>query len=412
MGTTNIAELKRKKAELLARSREIHEAAAKEKRALSQEESNNFETIVAEARTIAEEVNREEALQGLESSESRGFATLGDGVQSSQVAGSATTRESAEYMSAWRRYLVEGRDGLNPMEARALSSVDASGGFMMTPTEVTDQLIVAINNMVYIRGLATKLTMSPGAKSLGVPTIATDIEDATPTAETVGADEDTALAFGRRELTPFPYTKYIKVSNRLLRGVPKVEQVIIDRMAYKFAVTLEKEYMTGDGTDNALGVFVASNDGIPTGSDVTGATGTAVTVDDCLKVKYALPQQYWRRAGWMMHADIAFRLASQREGAGTGQYLWRESVRAGEPDTFLGRPVYMSAYAPNTITAGQYTAVLGDFSFYHIVDSLGFTVKRLDELYAINDQTGFIGRLETDGAPVLGDAFRRLKQGT
>ena len=35
-------------------------------------------------------------------------------------------------------------------------------------------------------------------------------------------------------------------------------------------------------------------------------------------------------------------------------------------------------------------------------------VQRLVELYAATNQVGFIGRLETDGMPVLEEAFSRV----
>ena len=69
----------------------------------------------------------------------------------------------------------------------------------------------------------------------------------------------------------------------------------------------------------------------------------------------------------------------------------------------------MSEYAPNTFTTGLYVGLLGDFSHYWIADALEMTVQRLVELYAGTNQTGFIGRLETDGAPVLEEAFARVK---
>jgi hypothetical protein len=36
-------------------------------------------------------------------------------------------------------------------------------------------------------------------------------------------------------------------------------------------------------------------------------------------------------------------------------------------------------------------------------------VQRLEELYAATSQVGFIGRLESDGMPVLEEAFSRVK---
>jgi len=42
-------------------------------------------------------------------------------------------------------------------------------------------------------------------------------------------------------------------------------------------------------------------------------------------------------------------------------------------------------------------------------DAMGMQIQRLNELCAETNQVGFIGRLETDGAPVLEGAFVRLK---
>jgi HK97 family phage major capsid protein len=60
---------------------------------------------------------------------------------------------------------------------------------------------------------------------------------------------------------------------------------------------------------------------------------------------------------------------------------------------------------------GQYAGLLGDLQHYWIVDALSMQVQRLNELYAETNQVGFIGRLETDGAPVLEKAFVRVQLG-
>ena len=92
-----------------------------------------------------------------------------------------------------------------------------------------------------------------------------------------------------------------------------------------------------------------------------------------------------------------------------GQFIWRESMRDGEPDRLLGRPSRMSEFAPNTLAANQYVGLLGDFSHYWIIDSLIMQIQRLTELYAETGQIGFIGRYEGDGQPVLPEAFARIK---
>ena len=84
-------------------------------------------------------------------------------------------------------------------------------------------------------------------------------------------------------------------------------------------------------------------------------------------------------------------------------------VREGEADLVLGLPMTISEWAPSTFTTGEYVGILGDFKHCWVADALSMQVQRLNELYAETNQVGFIARLETDGAPVLEEAFVRVK---
>ncbi len=94
---------------------------------------------------------------------------------------------------------------------------------------------------------------------------------------------------------------------------------------------------------------------------------------------------------------------------GNGDYLWAESVRVGEPDMLLGLPAFDSEFAPNTFTTGLYVGLLGDFNHYWVADAMDLEIQRLEELYAATNQVGFIARFKTDAAPVLEEAFVRVK---
>ena len=189
---------------------------------------------------------------------------------------------------------------------------------------------------------------------------------------------------------------------------PGAETLAIQRLAYKFAVVFEANCLTGTGANQPLGVFTASVHGINTDRDVsTGNTATSIMFDGLIEAKYTLKQNYWPNARWLFHRDGMKRIAKLKDG--DGQYIWRESVRVGEPDRVLGLPVFMSEYAPNTFTASQYVGVLGDFSHYWIADSLQMEMQRLEELFAATNQVGLVGRMESDGMPVLAEAFVRVK---
>ena len=53
--------------------------------------------------------------------------------------------------------------------------------------------------------------------------------------------------------------------------------------------------------------------------------------------------------------------------------------------------------------------MVGDFSHYWIASGMQVEVQKLIELYAESNVTGFIGRMEVDGMPVLANAFVRIK---
>ena len=115
---------------------------------------------------------------------------------------------------------------------------------------------------------------------------------------------------------------------------------------------------------------------------------------------------YRSKAVWIFHRDVIEAIALLKDG--NGQYIWREGITAGEPDRILNMPVFESEYSPNTFTTGLYLGILGDFSNYWIADALSATIQVLVELYAATNQNGYFLRQETDGMPVLEEAFARV----
>lgn len=407
MSQKEIIQAKEERAALIKQARDVLDKAKAESRATSKEENETYDRMFAAAEEKREHIDRLERQLNLDRQAADDELRAKDKAkEGGEERGSGSVYASPEYRAAFGRF-IRG-DQAAPNEMRALQSdADVGGGFLVTPEQFVMDLIKGVDNIVYIRNLATKFQV-PSAAKLGAPSLDADADDADWTSELATGSEDTGLSFGKREMTPHPLAKRVKVSNKLLRQVPSSESLVLSRLAYKFGVTQEKGFMTGDGVGKPLGVFTASNDGIPTTRDVsTDNTATEIRFDGLINAKYSLKGQYWNAAQWIFHRDAMKQISKLKDGE--GQYIWRESVREGEPDRVLGRPVIMSEYAPNTFTTGQYVGILGDFSWYWIADALGMTMQRLMELYAETNQTGFIGRLETDGMPVLAEAFARVK---
>lgn len=309
-------------------------------------------------------------------------------------------------MDQFRSYLATGQAG---QELRALSAgVQTEGGFLVAPMQFVSELIKDIDRVTHIRQLARVFTVS-NATSLGAPVLDTDPADADWTTELASGSLDTAMNFGQRVLTPSPAAKRVKISKKLLAAsVIPVDTLVRERLAYKFGITQEKGFITGNGASKPLGLMVASNQGIDTSRDVsTGNSSTAIAVDGLINALESLEDGYQANATWLFHRDAVKQIRQLKDSY--GQYLLQPRISETLPETILGKPYRRSEYMPNTFTTGLYVGIIGDFSHYWIADSLTMQIQRLVELYAESNQDGYIARMECDGMPVLAKAFARVK---
>jgi HK97 family phage major capsid protein len=197
----------------------------------------------------------------------------------------------------------------------------------------------------------------------------------------------------------------IKVSEELLNdSVFNLESYITREFARRIGNKEEEAFFIGDGTGKPTGILNATGGGQV---GVTAASATAITLDEVLDLFYSLKAPYRNKAVFVMNDATIKAIRKLKDG--NGQYLWQPSVQAGTPDTILNRPLYTSSYVP-TIEAGAKTMVFGDFSYYWVADRQGRVFKRLNELYAVTGQVGFIATQRVDGKLILPEAVKVLQQ--
>lgn len=408
--SVKLREMRDQRGKAIADARAILDKADAEKRELTGEETAAYDGLIDASNRIKAAIEREEQQERLEK-EAASLALDDFYAQNPGMKEGVKDKAAKLYHEACVALIVDGQKALSAEHIKALTTnTDTDGGYLVMPEQFITKLIQAVDNVTFMRQRATVFRLNK-AVSLGAPSLDTDIADADWTTELGTGSLDTSMAFGKRQLTPHPFAKRIKISNHLLRNsaIP-VESLVMARLGYKAGITEEQAFMTGNGVGRPLGIFTASSMGISTSRDVsTDNEATYPTFDGLVNAKYALKSQYWNRADWVFHRDVMKALVKLKDG--DGQHIWRDSVSSGEPDTLLGRPIYLSEYAPNTMTTALYVGVLGDFSNYWIADALDVQMQVLKELYAETNQTGIIMRKETDGMPVLEEAFVRVKLG-
>lgn len=413
----DLNELRRKRGSIVNQMRALTDTAETEYKAgkrtanaLNAEEDTKYGAMDHDQEELRKEIEREERLLALE--EERQTADPTPMSKPEEDRGKPKRgRETGEYESAYRSYLASGLRNVTPQELRALQAdSDTTGGYIVTPQQFITSLIKAVDDQVFIRQLATKFAVEK-AESVGVPSLDADPGEPEWTAEIKTGSEDNSMEFGKRELHPHPLARRIKVSNKLIRvSILNIDALVRDRLAYKVAVVHEKAFMDGSGAGQPLGLFTPSDKGISTARDVsTGNTATTIGADNLFDMVYTLKGQYLGRPGtrWIWHR-LALKMIRKLKD-GNSQYLWQPGLTSGQPDSILGIPIINSEFAPSTFTTGKYVGLLGDLSFYWIVDALDAAIQVLDQLYAESNQTGYIIRAESDAMPTLEEAFVRSK---
>lgn len=403
---TKIVDLLQERYALAQKAKEVIKAA--EGRELTAEERSSYDKIMADVDKIGAKVDEMKADEARASK----LADLEKEMEKPQTRAvkpdlgeQVERRASSEYRRAFASYLTATSV---PELSRALQmDLDASGGYTVVPQQFLAELIEAMKAQFPVRGLARAITVT-GADSLGIPKLDNRPADPTWVSELSAGSEDSTLSFGKRELRPQPLAQYIKVSKKLVRASAlNIEQLVRDQLAYKVGYIEENAFLNGSGANQPLGVFTASADGISTDRDVsTGNTATSITADGLIEAKYKLRSAYWPRARWIFHQDAIKQIRKLK--GNDGDFLWKAGLSNDRGDTILDVPLVVSELAPNTFTTGLYVGIIGDFSKYMIADALDTTIEVATELYVLTNHNAYIIRKETDGAPVLEEAFVRV----
>lgn len=277
---------------------------------------------------------------------------------------------------------------------------DSEGGYLV-PDEFEKTLIESLEEENIFRKLATVIKTSSGDRK--IPVVAS--KGTASWVDEEGLIPESDDSFGQVSIGAYKLGTLIKVSNELLNdSVFNLEAYISKEFGRRCGAKEEDAFFNGDGTGKPTGVL---NDTYGAEVGVTAASATAITADEVIDLFYSLKAPYRKRAVWILNDSTVKAIRKLKDG--NGQYLWQPSLTAGTPDTILGRPVYTSAYVPS-IAAGNKTIIFGDLSYYWVADRQGRTFKKLSELYATTDQTGFMATQRVDGKLILREAVKVLAQ--
>lgn len=281
-------------------------------------------------------------------------------------------------------------------EERAL---DVGNNGAIIPQEIADRIITRVRELSPILQRATVFNIGG---DLIFPKF--DI-----TSITAGYIADmTALTpqngnFTTLKLQNFIAGSLVQVSRSLMnRQDFDLTGYVTNWMSQSFAAFIERELLMGAGTTAATGVFVDSNV-----THVTAAGTTSVTLDDLIQTQITVPQALDDGdLCWIMHKDLVSSLRKMKDGM--GYPLLNNDITSPFGWTLLGKPVFISQNAPNTMTTGQPVLVYGDMDGLYVKFAQQIELQVLNELYATSHATGIVGYTEFDARVVEEQKIVRL----
>lgn len=390
-----IQELRKKRAKAWDTARDFLDNKRNASGVLSEEDSKTYDALEAEVVNLGKEIKRLERQEQIDAEMRKPTSQPILGTPATPDNQTKTGTASAEYTAAfWNN--IRNRNWIDVRNDLQVGT-DTEGGFLV-PDEFEKKLISALEEENVFRPLATKIQTSSGDRKIPVITQkgeATWMEEE----ETYTLSDD---AFGQIALSAYKVGTAIKISEELLNdSVFDLPSYIAKEFARRIGTKEEEAFLIGDGKGKPTGIFAATG-GAENGATTTGA---AITFDDVIELFYSLKSPYRKKAVWVLNEQTVKALRKIKDN--TGNFIWQPSVSAGLPDTILNRPYVTSVYAP-TIAAGAKAIAFGDYSYYWVADRQGRSLKRLNELFAMNGQVGFLASQRVDGKLILPEAVKTL----
>lgn len=392
----NIQELKQKHLQLLhtARSRMVEGA-----------EQAEVDAIFADADKVQENIR---GLEKIETVEKAYEAVVNARSAEDRTAETRATKGDEEVRMDAFRSLVSGRD--LTAEQRAIMTRDAQstgvaadGGYAV-PTTLANEIVKAaiVFGPMLDGSIFDVVTTATGAP-LNFATKASSRK-----ARLIGEGESaTAIAakLGQKTLNAYKLTTDVAVASRELlqdAGV-NIEQWLVEELSESYGLGANEYLTTGTGSNQPAGIAtaLAANAAVTAGS-------LAVSADDLLDLQYGVNSAYRSRGRYMFSSNMEKALRKMKDSE--GNYIWQPGMQAGVPATVFGKGyVINDDMATGTAAANRVDAIFGDMKGYKVRVSRALGITRLNELFALSDQIGWVGFTRIDGDVIQPAALKALK---
>jgi HK97 family phage major capsid protein len=368
--------LNEKRNEKVAEMQSILDKAKEEKRAMTEEEMEQFNALENEISNLDATIEAEKRASNY---------TITDDNTENNVNGEEKRAESEE--RAFANY-IKRQCGIHVEERAGEQNLDMTNNGAVIPTTIANRVITKVQELAPILAKSTRFNVKG---TLKVPVWGK---------AGTGADQDITVGYQTEfmditansgkftsvDLTGFLAGALTLVGKSVINNAQvDVANFIINEMAKKIAIFLEKELI--NGADNK------ATGALATATTMNAGSNNAISADNLIDLQAKIPTAYQNDAVWVMNPKTFTALKKLKDS--NGQYLLQSDFAGAMPYRILGRPVYLSENMPEI--ASEAKAVLyGDLSGLAVNFREDISIQVLQEKYATQHAVGIVSWFEFD----------------
>lgn len=364
---TNLKALLERREELQATMNSLVDAADVETRAMTEEETAQFDAAEKEIQDIDATVVREERARKVEK---RAAPTA------AEERAAAEERSFADYVMGKALEIRAGEQNMTM----------ANNGAII-PTTIANRIIKAVKDRCPILAGATLYNVK-GTLKVPVWGKANGIHDIAVGYQT----EFTEITADSGKFTSVDLGGFLAGALTLIgrsvenNGTFSVVDFIVNQMAEEIAMWIEGQLLTGAGANACQGA-------LNTTTAMAAAASSAITADELIELQARIKQAYQGGACWTMHPDTFVSIKKLKDG--NNRYLLQDDVTGAFPYRLLGKPVYLSDNMPK-LAAGAKAVLYGDYSGLSVNFRENISIEVLREKYATQHAIGVVSWFEFD----------------
>jgi HK97 family phage major capsid protein len=355
----------------------VLDKAKSEERAMNEEEMTSFNALEKEIKDLDATIEAEKRANNLEIIENNKKKNT---EEEKRAVEEAEERAFLNYIKRQSGEAVEERAGEQ--------NLDMGNNGAVIPTTIANRVITKIQEISPILAKSTRFNVKG---TLKVPVWGKGGDSADQDITVAYQTEFVDITANSGKFTSVDLTGFLAGALTLIgKSVINNSQVnvanfVINEMAKKIAIFLEKELLVGtnDKAEGALSTTTTMN---------AGST-SAISADNLIDMQTKIPTAYQADAVWIMHPKTFAGLKKLKDG--NGQYLLQSDFSGAMPYRILGKPVHLSDNMPEIASAAK-AVLYGDLSGLAVNFREDISIQVLLEKYATQHAVGIVSWFEFD----------------